>query len=213
MMPLAYFPSRQALVNRSGSKIPVYEKIVHSGAFAGGITAGGKQIGTIYPNEFYTIIPDPSSMYITSYEIIFRNSQGNEMHGYIETSEGYSAGVDTDFAWAQYQEPYHYYNSNGSTLVKATRETIGSTSYYVFTVYGSSRNYLNPEGVSQGSLPVGTKLAAISSTTGQKYGGYMVFYKKKLPGGSWQNLVSGGTYGFVHLGLGSGSSPSNRPIR
>lgn len=132
MMLLAYFGSRCALVNRSSTKIPVYEKIVRNGCFTGGITAGGAQIGIIYPNEFYTIIPDPDSMYITSYEIIFSNPQGKETHGYIETTEGYSAGVDTDFGWAQYQEPYHYYNSNGSTLVKAARETIGSTYYYIF---------------------------------------------------------------------------------
>lgn len=213
MTPLAYFPSRQALVNRSGSNIPVYEKIVRNGCFTGGITAGGEQIGVIYPNEFYTLIPDPDSTYITSYEIIFRNPKGVETHGFIETTEGYSAGVDTDFAWAQYQEPYHYYNSNGSTLVKAAREVIGGTNYYIFTVNGTSRNYLNPAGKSQGSLPIGTKLATTCSTTGQTYGGYMLFDKKKLPNGSWQNLISGGTYGFVHLGLNSGSFPSDRPIR
>ncbi len=208
-MSLAYFPSRQALVNRSGSKIPVYEKTVRSSYHTGSLTAGGEQIGTIYPNEFYTIIPQDSP-YITCYQIIFRNPKGVQTKGYIETSPGYTLD---DYTWAQYQEPYHYYNSNGSTLVKAARETIGSTNYYVFTVYGTARTYRNPAGTVQGSLPVGTKLATASSTTGQTYGGYMLFNKKKLPGGSWQNLVSGGTYGFVHLGLDSGSFPSNRPIR
>lgn len=209
MMQLDYFSSRQVLVNRSGTKIPVYEKTVHSGFHTGGLTAGGEQIGTIYPNEFYVIIP-PDSPYITCYRIIFRNSKGVQAEGYIETSPGYSLD---DYAWAQYQESYHYYNSNGTTLVNAARETIDGTNYYIFTVYGTARNYLNPAGKSQGTLPVGTKLATTSSTAGQTYGGYMVFYKKKLPGGSWQNLISGGTYGFVHLGLDSGSSPSNRPIR
>lgn len=208
-MLLAYFGSRCALVNRSGTKIPVYEKTVRSDYHTGSLTVGGAQIGAIYPNEFYTIIPQDSP-YITCYRIIFQNPKGLKAEGYIETSPGLTLG---DYAWAQYQEPYHYYNSDGSTLVKATRETIGSTYYYVFTVYGTARSYMNPAGKSQGSLPVGTKLATTCSTTGQTYGDHMLFYKKKLPGGSWQNLVSGGTYGFVHLGLGVGSFPSNRPIR
>lgn len=212
---MAYFPSRQALVNRSGSNIPVYEKIVRNGAFTGGITAGGERIGTIYPNEFYTIIPDPDSMYITSYEIVFQDPNGNETHGFIETSEGYSPGVHTSYAWADYQEPYHYYNSNGSTLVSSTIETIDDTSYRVFTVNGSARKYYKPTDYknSVGTLPVGTKLATRESTTGQHLQGCMLFAKKKLPGGSWQNLIAGGTYGFVDLGLSVGSFPSNRPIR
>ena len=72
---------------------------------------------------------------------------------------------------------------------------------------------MDPDGKSKGTLPVGTQLAALSSTTGQTHGGYVAFYKKKLPGGSWQNLISGGTYGFVDLGLSVGSTPSKRPIR
>lgn len=173
------------------------------------MTVGGNQIGVIYPNEFYTIIPDESS-YITSYQIIFQNPKGEQAKGYIETSQGLTL---PDYAWAQYQEPYHYYNSDGNTLVKAARESIGGTSYYIFTVCGSPRNYVNPAGKDLGVLSIGTKLATTCSTTGQTFGGYMLFNKKKLPGGSWQNLVSGGTYGFVNLGLSSGSFPSNRPIR
>lgn len=64
-----------------------------------------------------------------------------------------------------------------------------------------------------GTLPVGTKLAARSSTTGVTYGGYMVFYKKKEPGvNSWTDAANG-SYGFVDLGLSVGSTPSKRPIR
>lgn len=208
-MLLAYFGSRCALVNRSGTTIPIYEKIVRNGCFTGGVTVGGAQIGVIYPNEFYTIIPDESP-YITSYQIVFQNPSGEQAKGYIETSYGYTLG---DYAWAQYQEPYHYYNSNGSTLVPAARESIGGTSYYIFTVHGSPRNYVNPAGKDLGVLSIGTKLATTCSTTGKTFGGYMLFAKKKPPGGSWQNLVAGGTYGFVNLGLASGSFPSNRHIR
>ena len=206
---------RHAIVNRSNTNIPVYEKTVSSQIHTGGITAGGNKIGAIYPNEFYALIPNPenppySYNNMTCYEIIFRDGNGAVKHGYIETSPGVTLGA---YDWAKYQEPYHYYNSNGSTLVSAAKETIDGKSYYIFTVSGSGRTYRNPNGTSQGTLPVGTKIATLSSTTGQTYGGYMIFYKKKLTGGSWQNLISGGTYGFVDLGLSVGSMPSDRPVR
>lgn len=208
---MAYFGSRCALVNRSGTSFPVYEKLVQSGAFTGGTTAGGKQIGTIYPNEFYTLIPNDSPN-ITSYRIYFNDPNGNRSVGYIETTSGYSAGVVTSFAWTNYQEPYHYYNSNGSSLANAPTINFGGTTHYVFTVHGSPRPYKNPAGTTLGSLPVGTKLATTCSTIGQSYPWYMLFNKKMLPNGSWQDLTSSG-YGFVDLGLDVGSFPSNRPIR
>ena len=205
--------ARYAVVNRSSTNIPVYSELVRSTYYTGGVTAGGDKIGTIYPNEFYTIIPNDSRN-ITSHEIIFRNSDGAEVHGYIETSEEYQAGVDTEFAWVQYQEPYHYYNSDGSTLVAAATEKINGITHYIYTVDGSERTYRDKKGTYKGKLAVGTKLAARGSTTGQTYGGYMVFYKKKDPGvHSWQDLIPGETYGFVDLGLSVGSTPSKRPIR
>lgn len=90
-MLLAYFPSRQALVNRSSTKIPVYAKTVRSEVHTGALTAGGEQIGTIYPNEFYTIIPQDSP-YITCYRIVFRTPGGVQAEGYIETSPGLTLG-------------------------------------------------------------------------------------------------------------------------
>ncbi len=56
-------------------------------------------------------------------------------------------------------------------------DLIGRLDYYIFTVHGTARTYRNPAGTVQGSLPVGTKLATTSSTTGQTYGGYMLFNK------------------------------------
>lgn len=205
---MAYFGYRQALVNRSGSNIPVYETLVHSEVHVGGTTAGGTKIGTIYPNEFYTIIPN-DSMYITSYKIIFRDPKGNQKFGYIETNP---AITFDDYEWAQYQEPYQYYNSDGKTLVSAAKETIDKKSYYIFTVHDSPRIYRDSSGTYKGTIPVGAQLATNSSTTGQTYGGYMVFNKKKISSGSWQDLISGSSYGFVDLGLDVGSFPSNRPI-
>lgn len=202
---------RQALVNRSGTRIPVYEKLVHSDGYTGGITVGGAKIGEIYPDEFYTIIPN-NVQTITSYEIIFQNPNGVQTRGYIETARLSSYPV---YEWGDYQEPYHQYNSNGSSLVKAKPVKISSTDsteYCIFTVYGSARPYRSRAGVLLGNLPVGTKLATTCSTTGQTYGGYMSFDKKKLPNGNWQDLTANG-YGFVDLGLNVGSFPYNRPIR
>jgi len=203
---MALSNNRVAWVNRSGSNIPVYEKTVSSSFHTGGLTVGGSQIGTIAPNGFYTLIPN-DSFYITSYQIIFRNSSGAQATGFIETSPGYTLG---DYAWVQYQEPYHFYNSNGTTLSASATESIGGTTYRIFTVE-KAVTYRNPSGVSQGTLAVGTKLATTQSTAGQTYGGYMLFTKKKVGAGSWTDLVTGG-YGFVDLGLSLGAMPNNRAI-
>ena len=200
--------SNAAYVNRSGTSIPVYSKLVSSQIHVGGHTAGGTQIGTIYPNEFYTVVPNSSS-YITHFKIYFRNSSGVQTTGYIETSKGTTLG---DYAWSAYQEPYHYYNSNGSTLVSASTETIGGKRYYVFTV-NKAVAYKDKDGNNKGTLSAGTKLATDCSTTGETYGGYMLFKKKKLSGSSsWSDLIQS-TYGFVNLGLSIGSMPSDRAIR
>jgi hypothetical protein len=209
---MAFSNSRVAWVNRSSSNIPVYEKTVSSQAHTGGITAGGAQIGTIYPNEFYTLIPNPENPpftvnYITSYQIIFRDGSGVQKTGYIETSPGYTLG---EYGWVSSQEPYHYFNSNGSSLVSSATESISGVTYRIFTVQ-KAVTYRNSAGTSQGTLAVGTKLATDQSTTGQTYGGYMLFKKKKVGSGAWQDLVSGG-YGFVDLGLSQGSMPNNRAI-
>lgn len=210
---MAFSNSRVAWINRSSSKIPVYEKTVSSQAHTGGVTAGGTQIGTIYQNEFYTLVPNPENPpftvnYITSYQIIFRDGNGAQKTGYIETQPN---GVSNPMApWYNSQEPYHYFNSDGSSLVSSATETIGGTSYRIFTVK-KAVTYRNSAGTSQGTLAVGTKLATTQSTTGQTYGGYMLFSKKKVGSGAWQDLASGG-YGFVDLGLSQGSMPNTRAI-
>lgn len=199
--------SRYAVVNRSSSRIAVYGSLISSGGHVGGLTAGGTKVGEIYPNEFYTVVPN-SSPYITSFKIIFRNGNGNQTTGYIETNpDGYTNPMAS---WYNSQEPYHYYNSNGSSLDGSAKETINSTTYRIFTVK-KAVTYRNSGGTSQGTLAVGTKLATTQSTTGQSYSGYMLFSKKKVGTGSWQDLTSGG-YGFVDLGLGLGSEPSTRAI-
>jgi len=201
---------RCAYVNRSSTGIPVYSKRAASSVHNGSISVDkSTRIGTIYQNEFYTVVPNDSSN-ITCYKIYFRNSSGQQASGYIETSPGLTLG---DYAWASYQEPYMYYNSNGTTLIASATETIGGKTYRIFTVHGYARGYRKTNGDYVGTLSVGTKLATTSSTSGVNFPGYMQFFKKKIPGGSWQDLISGATYGFVDLGLSVGSTPSTRPIR
>lgn len=200
--------TRAAFVNRSSITFNVYDNLVYSTVHAGGITAGGNVIGKIYPDECYTVIP-ADSYTISSCEIIFRDNNGDEAHGYIETSEGITLD---DYAWVKYQEPYHYYNSNGSKLVDAATEKIDGKTYYVFTVKKPVK-YRNNKGTSMGTLEAGTKLATLSSTTGETYGSHMIFYKKKT-GSTWTDLCpsSSAKYGFVDLGFDVGSKATNRAI-
>lgn len=202
---MAISNTRAAFVNRSSTNIPIAKSLIHSSIHTGSVTTSAETIGYIYPGECYTVIPNSSS-YFTSFKICCRNSAGSQALGYIETSPG---STFDDYAWAAYQEPYHYYNSNGSSLVSAATETISGTTYRIFTVKKAVK-YYNPSGVLQGTLAVGTKLATTQSTTGQSNPHLMLFSKKNV-GGSWSNLCSSG-YGFVDLGFNVGSKPNNRAI-
>lgn len=196
-----------AYVNRSSTYIPVYDGWVHSDIHTGALTAGGDVIGHIHPNEYYVVIKNTASNYLTSYEIIFRDGNNEVVHGVIETSPGYTLGK---YEWDSYQEPYHYYNSNGSTLVAANTCKISNTTYYLFTV-DTPVYYRNKAGEVQGLLTDNTILATTSSTTGSTYNQYMIFYKKKV-GSTWVDLCDDG-YGFVDLCLQGGTMPNNRSIR
>ncbi len=207
---MAITNTNHALVNRSNTYIPIYNKLVQSQAHTGNVTAGGDLIGRVYPNEFYVVLKNSSSN-VTSFKILFRDGDGKQMAGYIETSPGVTMD---DYAWVKYQEPYHYYNSNGSALVSAAKETIDGKSYRVFTVVGSSRNCKDRDGNNVYMLPEGTRLATSASTTGQSHMSYMIFYKKILPTqASWNDLIPGEGYGFVDLGISIGTMPDSRPIR
>ena len=192
-------------VNRYSSYIDVYDSLTSSNGHVGGITVGGNKIGRIHPDEFYTLLKSDTPN-VTSYGIIFQNSNGNRSRGYIETSPGYSLG---SYAWKQYQEPFHYYNSNGSTLVSSKNIVIDGTSYRQFTVKVSVI-YRDKTGAVVGALAAGTLLATNSSTAGQSYPDHMIFYKKKV-GSVWENLCSSG-YGFVDMRYDAGAMPNNRRI-
>jgi hypothetical protein len=186
--------------------------MVSSPAHTGGYTVGGTVVAQIMPDEFYTLIPNDSA-YITSFEVIVQNPSKVVIHGYIETSPGTTLG---NYAWAASQEPYHYYNSNGTSLVSSTVQNISGVNYRIFTVYGSTRTVRDSSGVVKTTVGVGTKLAALDSTTGVTYGDHMLFYLKQVGGvGACQTLVSGGssTYGFVDMGMAIGVFPTTRQIR
>lgn len=199
-----------AWVNVSGYTIPVYSRcdIVRPGGSYG---AGGEQIGTLYPSEFYCTAPRDSSANNVDYiKIYFRNRYGNMQLGYIEPQPG---GISTGYEpWYSGQSHYVNYNSNGSSLVSSynSRETIDGITYRIFTVKKSVEVRF-PDGRLHSTLAVGTKLATYESTAGQSYHGHMVFHKYKSPNSStWYNLC--GNYGFVDLGLSIGSEPNSRPI-
>ncbi len=200
--------TRYAVVNLSTTKIPVYEKLVHSSVHTGSVTVGGNVIGHIHQYEFYTVIPN-DSMYITSFKIMFLDGNNKVVYGYIETLP---AVTFDEYAWNKLQEPYFYYNSNGSKLVASAKATISGKTYRVFTVK-KAVSYKNPAGTTLGTIPVGTQLACQSSTTGKTYPGYMVFYYKRSSStASWSKISSANDYVFVDLGMAKGAMPNNRAI-
>ena len=200
---------RYAVVNLSSTKIPVYEKLVHSSIHTGTHTVGGNVIGHIHQYEFYTVIKNEISEYFSSFKIYFLDGNNKVKYGYIETSPGLTLGY---YSWNAQQEPYFYYNSNGSKLVASAKATISGKAYRVFTVK-KAVSYKNPSGTTLGTIPVGTQLACQSSTTGKTYPGYMVFYYKRSSStASWSKISSSNEYVFVDLGLANGAMPNNRSI-
>jgi len=209
---MALSNNRGAWVSLSSTTINVYDSLVSSSAHSGGITAGGNVVAQILQNEFYTLIPNSSS-YITSYEIIIQNPSKVVIRGYIETSPGIGY---SPYSWVSQQEPYHYYNSNGTSLVSSTVENIGGINHRVFTVYGSTRQVRDSAGTVRATVGVGTLIACRDSTTGVTYGDHMLFYLKKVSS-NWVDIIPSGlgssTYGFVDMGMAIGVFPATRQIR
>lgn len=199
---------RAAWVNISDYNIPVYSRcdVTRPGGSAG---AGGEQIGTIYPDEFYCTAPRDSTAKNVDYlKIYFRGRSGSMTLGYIEPQPG---GIATGYEpWYSLQTHYVNRNSNGYGLVDSEAKEIDGVWYRLFTVK-KEVEYRYPNGMRAGTLSVGTKLATYESTAGQNYHGHMVFHKYKLPNSTeWKALCN--NYGFVDLGLSIGSEPGTRPI-
>lgn len=201
--------TRYAAVNLSSITIEVYETTVKSQRHTGGYTAGGAVIGRIYPDEFYIVTPNESSNW-TTFRILFRDTNGNDRYGYIETSKGVTLD---DYPWNAYQYPYHYYNTSGNILVESEKSApINGVIHRVFTA-NRDVTYRSPEGTRLGTISAGTQLACRNSTTGQTYTDYMVFYYKRSSGGDWTKMDASVDYAFVDLDIAGGSMPYTRAIR
>lgn len=205
------FNVRAAWVNMSSKQIPVYDSLITRPG--GSLGAGGNQIGTIYPKEFYvTTIRDENSKNVAYAKIYFRNSKGLQTVGYIDPEPG---GISTGYEeWAEYQSHYVNYNSNGYDLVSSKEEKIDGRPYRIFTVKKEVK-CVNNKGGKLTPLSEGDLIATDESTTGETKPGYMVFEKVKRSGSSiWRNFTTDdyGGYAFVDLGLNIGSEPSTRPI-
>lgn len=196
--------TNNAWVNLSGTLIPVYSSIVPSDGHVGTVTAGGSQIGTIYVNEYYTLIGEQNN--VTSRKINFRNSAGQWTYGYIETSPGYTFG---DYAWVKYQQGFADFcvSADGSSLAPA-----GSINGYYAHGLRRSVTVLHPNGNYSSTLWPGLIIGAVDSHCGDIYSTFMKFEKVSYDGAvTWQDLTSDGS-GYVDLQLASGSMPSNRSV-
>ena len=214
--------ARAAYVSKATSSFPVYTSQVFGNGWAGSVTAGGAQKGTIYPNEMFTVIMNDYNSAgaeiinwnITCFKIAFRNGGGALDFGWIETSSGYSAGVSSLYSWANSLYAYHTYKSNGSTLnahTSSQKFTIGSSTYYIFDVKKPVA-YRTPQGNSLGTIQAGYQIATNQSTNGQSSPQFMLFNKiRSGSNGSWSDAYNN-SYAFVDLGFGLGASPSNRAL-
>jgi hypothetical protein len=219
----AFMPNinaRAAFVSRAASSFPVYTSQVPGSGWAGNVTAGGAQKGSINPNEMFTVIMNDLNSSgaeiinwnITCFKIAFRNPSGALDFGWIETSQGTG---NPSYSWANSLYAYHTYKSNGSNLAAHTssqKVTIGNYTYNIFDVVKPVA-YKNQSGGNMGTIPAGYQLATNQSTIGQSNPQFMLFAKvRSSSSGAWTDLANG-TYGFVDLGFGLGSSPSARAIR
>lgn len=199
---------RYASVNLSTTKIPVYEKLVPNGTFAGNVTVGGSIIGHIYQYEFYIVFPN-STYSITSFKILFRDANKQCRYGYIETCPNNFTGL---YSWVEQQYQYNLYNSNGSKLVSSKTVSIDDKNYRVFTVTRPV-SYRAPDGTLLGTILSGMELATLTAETGRTYNDYMVFHLKRNPASLWRRLNADYTYCFVDLDLKNGNMPYDRAIR
>ena len=204
------------LINRSSTDIPVYEKLVESQAHAGGVTAGGNTIGYINPNDTYTRSQHIDSGYVTSFGVTIHDSEKGLKQGYIETILTYT---DPEYPWVQYQEPFHLYNSNGSSLIASENtEIIKGALYRIFTTK-KELDRRNSSGVPLERLPAGTRLAVNYSIAGRSWPNYMCFdyYYQGFWRGVGNHYVDDNGNdvdegGFVDLGLQHGARANNRAI-
>ena len=145
--------ANRAYVNKSSKKIPIYDPE----------KGDSKIIGHIYPNEMYATYP-LSNISNTIIGVCFRNSSGKFQRGHIFRECPYHGG-EPDYAYLAQQKYFHLYNCSGNSLTTSKSQTINGTSCRIFTVKKSVNLYNDTK--KEKTLPVGTKLAFSSSTTGK----------------------------------------------
>lgn len=187
--------ANRAYVNKSSKKIPIYDPE----------KGDSKIIGHIYPNEMYATYP-LSNISNTIIGVCFRNSSGKFQRGHIFRQCPYHGG-EPDYAYLAQQKYFHLYNCSGNSLTTSKSQTINGTSCRIFTVKKSVNLYNDTK--KEKTLPVGTKLAFSSSTTG-KTQNHRIAIKYYNTGSGWKNCKYGG---WVTLEFGKGTMPSNRAIR
>ena len=187
--------ANRAYVNKSSKKIPIYDPE----------KGDSKIIGHIYPNEMYATYP-LSNISKTIIGVCFRNSSGKFQRGHIFRECPYHGG-EPDYAYLAQQKYFHLYNCSGNSLTTSKSQTINGTSCRIFTVKKSVNLYNGTKKVQ--TLPVGSKLAFNSSTTG-KTKNHRIAIKYYNTGSGWKSCSDGG---WVTLEFGKGTMPSNRAIR
>lgn len=204
-------------VNRSNTRIPVYADLVPSQIHTGGNTAGGEIVGYIEPGDFYTRWSSLPGSYVTSLVVTIADAQKGIINGYIDPSRGVTLD---DYEWEQYQEPFHLYNADGTSLVSpAETEMINGKKHYIFELT-KFLDYVNSQNVYQGKLAPGTKIALDSCTAGATNPNYICFAYYKIRD-IWEPAydyidINGNTVeqdGFIDLGFQYGADPAHRAIK
>lgn len=189
VIPLA----SRAYVNRSATNIPIYSSADHS-----------TQVGTIYPNEMYSVSPIPN--HTAHMMATFRNSNNVKATGYIQR-EAWEASDPP--AWIAQQADFHLWNSNGSSLVASESVTMEGKTYKIFTIKHTLHFYIG--GTWTGDLAAGTRIAMDSSTVGQAHPDRINVDYVEDKSGATPKWAAKSDF-WVDLGFNIGSTPKTRPI-
>lgn len=212
-------------INRSNMNIPVYSK--KDGKRN---EVDGDIIGYIKPNQFYTRYHTGTLYYDPNYDkndgyrwilngdyvhaVIFTNDAGKQAWGYIKENDLDPDDYNFIDSSLPYQEPFHYYNFDGTQLVPAHQVVGSNPPSYIFTVKRPVRYFRSPDGTYLGTLPAGTKLLASGSGGGLSRGWCMYFDEMQKEGEfAYEDLDSEKKQGaFVELGYDGGSFGNARAI-
>jgi hypothetical protein len=216
LMASGTYRDRLVLVHTyNGSTIPISSGKKTSAAHIGGTTQDDNIIGEIQQWEFFIQEATDSSS-ITLRKIWFYHKSGYLAQGYIDpASQNDGTSVGTLWkSWSGYQALFHQKKVVGTYLADftaANKATINGGSYNVFTAQKAADVYRDDYSFVE-TVPVGGRIATISSVPGGTYPMRMLCYAySRTSTGQWF-APSGGANYWVDLKLGSGSMPSNRTL-